>query len=320
MSGPDPEPGARGSEPLAPNASIDDILARVEHLSNTSGSGAEGPPTEQPASTAAESTSVAPSPDVPSAASYGSAAGTVPPPRPARPKRRLLATLGGILAVLIGLGAKVLVGVAVVGVGGQVLSSVFGGPFDRLPQATRDGFEQRLNSAIGPDASKLSETEYADRYSALVADGESRLGDPPLIAEVTYLTKMYDKADVATCATAARSEFSSTGSSFELNDKMWETLTQAELTSHIETQIAAIEAAAAKAPAQRTVSSDQADAAISRIFNVLTTEQKAILSDLTDSKTRTDEEACATARVFHDAEAALAPADLALLARYIASP
>jgi Spy/CpxP family protein refolding chaperone len=314
MSGPDPEPGARGSEPLAPNASIDDILARVEHLSNTSGSGAEGPPNDQPASIATE-TAAEPAP-----VADGLAAGTVPPPRPARPRGRLLATAGGILAVLIGIGAKVLVGVAVVGVGGQVLSSVFGGPFDRLPQATRDGFEQRLNTAIGPDASRLSETEYADRYTALVADGESRLGDPPLIAEVTYLTKMYDKADVATCATAARSEFSSTGSSFELNDKMWETLTQAELTNHIETQIAAIEAGAAKAPAQRTVSSDQADAAISRIFNVLTTEQKAILSDLTDSKARTDEEACATARVFHDAEAALAPADLALVARYIASP
>jgi hypothetical protein len=314
MSGPVPEPGARGSEPLAPNASIDDILARVEHLSNTSGSPAEGPTAEQPPS-------AAPSPGVSGGpTSDGSAAGTVAPSPAPRPKRRLLAAAGGILAVLLGLGAKVLIGVAVVGVGGQVLSSVFGGPFDRLPQATRDGFEQRLNAAIGPDASKLSEAKYAEQYNAMVADGESRLEDAPLIAEVTYLTKMFDKADVPTCATAARSEFSSTGSSFELNDKMWETLTQAELTNHIETQISAIEAAAAKAPAQRTVSSDQADPAISRIFNALTTEQKAILNDLTDGKTRTDEEACATARVFHDAEAALAPADLALLARYIASP
>lgn len=320
MSGPVPEPGARGSEPLAPDASIDDILARVQHLSTASGPEVEATAAEPPAP-------VAPSTDVSDGAAAdgegtggGWTAGTVPPSHAPRPRRRLLAAGGGILAVLLGVGAKVLIGVAVVGVGGHVLSSVFGGPFDRLPQATRDGFERRLNAAIGPDASKLSETAYADRYNAMVADGESRLEDAPLIAEVTYLTEMFDKSDVPTCATAARSEFSSTGRSFELGDKMWEMLSQTELMNHIETQISAIEAAAAKTPAQRTVSSDQADAAISRIFNVLTTDQKAILNDLTDGKTRTDQEACTTARVLHDAEARLAPADLALLARYIASP
>jgi len=300
MSGPTPEPEtdgndptAPGSEPLPPDATMDDILARVQHLSG------------------------APGPLEPDLGSEAALAVTPPPQKPQR--RGLFAAVGGIVAVLIGIGAKVVLSLAVVGVGGQVLSTLFGGPFDRLPSSTRDGFEQRLNAAIGPDAASLSESAYADRYNALLVDGEARLDDAPLMAELTYLDTMFTKADVATCAAAARSELSSTEATFELSDKMWAGLSQAELIAHIETQISAIEAAARKAPAQRTVTADQAASAINHVFGAVG-DQAAVLNDLADGKSRTDDEACGAARALHDAEIALTPADLALLARYSVSP
>ena len=312
VSGPTPTPGPRGSEPLPPDASMDDILARVEHLS-----GSPGP--ADPASSAPAPSVPAPAPvAVPDLAAEAALATAVPRAKPSR--RGLFAAGGGILAVLIGIGAKILIGVVVVGVGGQVLSSLFGGPFDRLPQSTRDGFEQRLNAAIGSDAGSLSESAYAERYNGLLVDGESRLEDGPLVAELVFLDTMFRKADVATCATAARSEFSSTGATFDLSDKMWENLSQAELTRHIETQVSAVEAAARKAPPQRTVTSDQASSAINQVFGAVSTDQSAILNDIAGGKTRTDQEACTAARTFHDAEAALTPADLALLARFSVSP
>jgi hypothetical protein len=207
-----------------------------------------------------------------------------------------------------------------VGVGGQVLGSLFGGPFEKLPQSTRDGFEQRLNAALGPNADKLSTQEYEDRYQQHLVDGLSRLEDGPLIGELQALAWMFDRADTATCAEAARSEFSSTSATFELSDKMWAQLTQDELIAHIETQVRAIEYSAAGAPAQWTVSADQARPAIDAIFASLDESTNTVLDDLSSGTTHTDAEACTAVRALHDAEIALPQANLALIARYTASP
>ena len=328
MSGPGPEPGwmpgpdpstesgtAAGDAPLAPNATMEDILARVRAMNET--------PVDH-------STSGATTPAPPAPASAAPGAGTTPPEAPvgwaapppaARPRRTgLIAGIAAVFAVLVGVGGKLLLGLAVAGVGGQVLTSLFGGPFEKLPQATRDGFEQRLNAALGPDADKLSTQEYQDRYEQRLVDGLSRLDDEPLIGELQALAWMFDRADTATCAEAARSEFSSTSATFALSDKMWAQLTPDELTAHIETQVRAIEYSAAGTPAQWTVTGDQARPAIDAIFSALGDDTNAVLDDLSAGTTRTDEEACTAVRALHDAEIALPQADLALIARYTASP
>jgi hypothetical protein len=310
MSEPPPDPAARGSEPLAPDASIDDILARVGHLGGSSAGsapGAEAPEAPVGVPAPAGPGDRIPVPDLAAA----------PPPR--RRRTGVIAALGGLLALVVGIGGKLILGLAVVGVGGQVLSSIFGGPFDKLPQATKDSFEQRLNAALGPDADKLSESDYAAKYDQLLLDGEPRLDDGPLINELVYLDKMFAAADVKTCAEAARSEFGSTGATFQLSDTMWATLSQDELTNHIETQISAVEAAARQAPPPHTVTSDEASSAISAILGALA-DQSTILNDLSDGTARTDDEACTAARAFHHAEVALSSADLALIARFSVSP
>lgn len=324
MSGPLPEPGSTpkpdpsteagppaGGSPLAPDASMEDILARVRAMNAT--------PVDHTASV--------PPPSVPGVPSAGSAVpdGPVgwaaPPPSTAKPRRTgLIAGIAAVFAVLIGVGGKLLLGLAVVGVGGQVLGSLFGGPFEKLPQSTRDGFEQRLNAALGPDADKLSTKDYEARYQQRLVDGMSRLEDGPLIGELQALAWMFDRADTATCAEAARSEFASTSATFALSDRMWAQLTQDELTAHIETQVRAIEYSAAGAPAQWTVTGDQARPAIDSIFATLDDQTNAVLDDLSSGTTRTDEEACTAVRALHDAEVALPQADLALIARYTASP
>jgi hypothetical protein len=293
-----------------------DILARVHAMGTTPG-GAEGSP-EPPAGVdsgtgSAGGTTV---PDGPIGFAYP------PPAAPAKRSRgRLVGGLAGLFAVIVGIGGKILLGLAVATVGGQVLGSIFGGPFEKLPQATRDGFEQRLNAALGPDADKLSEADYSSRYNTRLLDGLSRLDDAPLIAEVRYLAEMYDRADTATCAVAARNEIRSTDASFVLSDKMWSQLTQDELTAHIDTQIRAIEASVAGSPAQHTVTAAEADPAFQAILASLGDADVAVLDDLQGGKARTDDEACNAVRRFHDAEVALPPAELRLEARYVvASP
>ncbi|MBI3752162.1 MAG: hypothetical protein HY263_10980 [Chloroflexi bacterium] len=318
LPGPDPssEAGApAGGSPLAPDASMEDILARMRAMGTA------------PVDPSAEPAPPPPAPPAPGAPIGGALPpdgpiGWAAPPRPAAKPRRtgLLAGIAAAFAVLIGIGGKLLLGFAVVGVGGQVLGSLFGGPFEKLPQSTRDGFEQRLNAALGPDADKLSTKDYEDRYQQRLVDGLSRLEDGPLIGELQALTWMFDRADTSTCAEAARSEFSSTSATFALSDGMWAQLTQDELTAHIETQVRAIESSAAGAPAQWTVTADQAQPAIDSIFATIGDDVNAVLSDLSSGATRTDEEACTAVRALHDAEIALPPADLALIARYTASP
>lgn len=324
MSGPGPEPGSTpapepstqpgtpaGGAPLAPNASMEDILARVRAMNEV--------PADHAAAGSGPSVSVPPAGE---ASPPGTAVGwAAPPPAPARPRRTgLIAGIAAAFAVLVGVGGKLLLGLAVAGVGGQVLTSLFGGPFEKLPQSTRDGFEQRLNAALGPDADKLSTQAYQDRYDQRLVDGLSRLDDGALIGELQALAWMFDRADTATCAEAARSEFSSTSATFALSDKMWAQLTQDELTAHIETQVRAIEFSAAGSPAQWTITADQARPAVESIFATLGDGTNAILDDLSAGTARTDEEACTAVRALHDAEIALPQADLALIARYTASP
>ena len=347
MSGPTPEPGSTptpeggaseppspaGSGPLPPDASMEDILARVRALNAAT---PEPPPPDAttPGTTAPDGGSVDPaSPPVGDALSPSGgmppAGGlpndpigwSAPPAQPRKPSRgRLIAGIGAAFAVIVGLGGKLLLGLAVAGVGSQVLGSLFGGPFEKLPQATRDGFEQRLNAALGPDADKLSAKEYGDRYNQHLVDGLSRLDDGPLIAELQYLAKMFDRADVAACAAAARSELASTEATFELSDIMWSQLTEAELTAHIDTQVRAIEYSAAGAPAQFTVTEDQAGPAVDAIFAALDAQTNSVLDDLANGTERTDAEACSAGRALHDAEVALPQAQLAIIARFTASP
>lgn len=320
---PEPSPGSSGVGPVGPNASMADILARMQTLGTTPASAApEAPPdaaatgpAAAPAGQPAVEPGGQPAPDGPVGWAYPPA--SVPPKRP---RGRLIAGIAGIFAIVVGLGAKLLLGLAVAGVGSQVLGSIFGGPFEKLPQATRDGFEQRLNAALGPDAAKLSETDYANRYNALLIDGLPRLEDQPLVKELQYLAEMFDRADTATCAEAARSEFGSTASTFELSDKMWSQLSQDELTGHIDTQIRAIEASAAGSPPQRTVSDAEVSPAIDRIVGSLGDSTNGVLNDLQSGTTRTDDEACSAVRAFHAAEVALPPASLALVARYTGQP
>ena len=345
MSSPTPEPGApggaqqpgtsdaqpateaSGSQPLGANASMSDILARMQAMGAENAAAGREPAASASDAAGQPPEAGSPMPDAAGSGSSADAAGPVGfayPPAvaapPRKPRARLFAAIGGILAVVVGLGGKILLGLAVAGVGSQVLGSLFGGPFEKLPQSTKDGFEQRLNTALGPDADKLSEKDYADKYNAYLVDGLSRLGDDKLVSEVNVLTVMFDRADTATCAEAARSEWGTTGSTFEVSDKMWALLSQDELVGHIETQVEAVEASAAKAPPQVTVSADQARTPVESVFAAIGDTNNAVLDDLAAGTTRTDAEACGAVKAFHDAELALPGDQLAVVARFTASP
>jgi hypothetical protein len=69
------------------------------------------------------------------------------------------------------------------------------------------------------------------------------------------------------------------------------------------------------------VTAAEADPAFQAIVASLADADVAVLDDLQGGTDRTDEEACTAVRAFHDAEAALPPAQLSLEARYVvASP
>jgi hypothetical protein len=101
---------------------------------------------------------------------------------------------------------------------------------------------------------------------------------------------------------------------------MWNALSQDEYIDHIEIQVQAVEAAARKAPAQRTVLEDDGSAAFEKVWTTMTDEQIAVLDDLNAGTARTDAEACTAIRLLHHGQLALGPADRATVARWVVSP
>lgn len=252
------------------------------------------------------------------AVSSPAAAGATPPARP-RNRTRWGLVVGGATA-LGALAVKVLIGFLAVSVAGQALGALFGGPYDRLPSDVRSGFELRLDSALGSQLNGLSDADRTARVQALIDDGLPRLDDATLVARFGLLGQAIDQTDVATCAAFARADFGGTQASDEVSTKLVSGLDDPSLQRWVEINIEAIEAAARGAPPAHVITADDANAQLTTLVDGLSAADQATSSSLTSGGTVTDADACAVERSLDQGTLALAPADLAVMARLVVSP
>ena len=234
----------------------------------------------------------------------------------AKPKRGRIAALGGGIVVVVGLVALrfILVGAAAVG-----WTAAFGGPWDKLPASTRDGYEQRIKAAMGEEIFKKSDTEIGTKMDSLILDGLPRLSDDLLVKRMSLFSLMYGRIDVATCARQARIELAATGT-YDMDDSLVNTLSTDEYTALIESNVQAIETASRGAPAQQVPSQTAVDAAYAHLFDLLGTESTTAIVDLSNGTEMSDEATCRATRSLYDHLAAVTDAEQIVLARDFVAP
>lgn len=286
-AGPDRE--ASSSDPLRPNATIDEIRARVAHLS------AAEPLVETVASASepAEATDA----------------------RSAKPRGRVLfAGIGGAGAIGIGIVivlAKVGLKLFAVGVAAAALGGLFGDRYSQLPASQRVAFEQRYDAAIGSSLDGLSDEEQSARLQELVTHGASRLDDAALMSWARLDTKAHLATDVKTCATIARGWFVESTDQATIGaavSKSYDALSIDDYGTLIDLDLKALEAERAGSPAVRSVSDTVMDPVFNGVYAAVGTVDRQTIAALASGTSASDDAACSALRGI-DAAAAGLPAD-----------
>lgn len=287
--------------------------------SQSNPTGQDGPPASSPADPASpgfapaapSTSSIPPTPLVADSA----AGGWQPQPRQ---RRGRIASIGvGVVAVVGFLLVKVLPGFLVATVAAGALSSVFGGPYDRLPSDFRQGIEARYAQAF-PDLKNASSDQVDARVSAAIQDGLPRLDDDSLTRYWVATAAAFGATDTATCAAIVRAEMSG-GDASGLYRKLADTLDQPHLEALIDVSVSAAEASVRQSPARRTVTEAEASGEVSRVMATLTPAQISAFVALVEKQTVSDADACNAWKAFLGSVSGLAPADRATVIRYIIS-
>src|SRR3954447_4054870 len=182
---------------------------------------------------------------------------------------RRAALITGI-AILAGLTLKIGTGLLVTGVAGSALSTMFGGPYQRLPSEYRQEIEGRVRTAI-PGIDKMSSGEAGPRITALVSDGLLRLDDAATVTYWSAIGTALNRADTSRCAAVARESIGGgSTSSRSVASKLPETLDEPTLESLLTVTVSAIEASSRQSPARHTVDEAVAGPLINRFAAGLT--------------------------------------------------
>jgi hypothetical protein len=312
MNEEEPQSTLDGTAPLRPGASIDEIQARVAHLSSgeaTSSSPIPETPVGGPASTAeaeAASATADPSTETPAPSGFMSTADVaamgVGTPGAAKPRRRGLRALGGAGAVIFGIilvAAKFGLKLFAVGVAAVALSGAFGDRYSKLPSNQRDAFEQRYQQIFGSSLDGLSDAVRTAQLDDLVSKGAGRLDDASLVLWTQIDTRAYAAADTATCATIARGWFSKSTDRVAVEaavSKAYDGLSNDDYASIIDLDLKAMAAEKAGSPAVRSVS----DATMAPVFQALdgaiTSIDGSTIDALVGGQAVKDTEACTALR------------------------
>jgi len=286
-----------GREPLRPDATIDEIQARVSHLSAESAP--DGDQIEP---------SVAPAPEAPA---------------PKAKRTRLLGGLGAVGIGLVILVAKVGFKLLAVGVAATALSGAFGSRYDQLPANQRQSFEQRYDAALGTSLDNLSDKDRSARMSELVTHGAARLDDPSLVLWTQLDARAAAATDTKTCAEIARGWFTKGADQATVSAavaKSYESLSTDDYGAVLDLDLKAIEAETAGTPAVRSVT----DAAMEPVFGSLdaffATADGQTIDAMSSGTAATDEAACSALRNLQSAAATLPTDQFAVWAVWTSVP
>lgn len=228
-----------------------------------------------------------------------------------------LLVIGGALGAVF---VKFVLPLILVGVAGEVIGVAFGGPYMRLPGDVRQGFESRLERAVGNTIDDLSDAEQAARIQALVDGGLPRLGDSQIDTNFRLASKAITSVDDASCATLARAIFAGTEQPEDASTKMVGSLSDSELQQWFEIRVAAIEAEVAGAPAAVVVGDDDVAPLYDKLFDLMNEEHLETIQAMSSGATVEDAAICAAVRGLYTSVLTLAPDEVTLFARYDISP
>jgi hypothetical protein len=247
-----------------------------------------------------------------------------PMPHPAQKKRSLGAGLGVALAIggaaLGAIFVKFVLPLILVGAAGQVFDAAFGGPYMRLPEDVRAGFEQRIETAVGDRFEGQSDAEQTASILALVKGGLPRLDDGLVTTNFQLTGKAIGAVDVASCAAVSRAFVTGSEPPNDPITAMVGTLTDAELGQWFEIRVSAIEDELAGSPAAIDISDEEVAPLYDKIFAIMEPAHIQTIGSIAGGQSVEDEPLCEAVRGLYSSVLTLPTEDVTLFARYDVSP
>jgi hypothetical protein len=250
----------------------------------------------------------------------GGAPESVASPPPRRPKAAVLAGLGVIAAVVVGIGLKFVLPLVIGGVIGGAFTGAFGGPWERLPSDVKAGYEQRLEAAVGNRLEGLSETEQAAKIQSWLYGGLVRLDDTKLIRHLELEVQALRLADEPTCAAFGRQSMTGQTTSEDTGEKLIGTLDQAAIGEWVGLSVEAIESELRGSPEAIRVSEADSAAATGRLIGGLNPAELETFAAMDSGRTVSDGDTCAAIRSLYNGILLLDPQDKATMARVDIQP
>lgn len=229
----------------------------------------------------------------------------------------VLAIVGAALGAIF---VKFVLPLILVGAAGQVFDGVFGGPYTRLPDDVRAGFEQRLKAAVGTTLDGQSEAEQSATILAMVAGGLPRLDDGLVGANFRLTAKAIGAVDVASCAAVSRAFVVGGEPPPEPVTAMVNTLSDSELQQWFEIRVSAVEAQARGTPAQVLIDEEAVAPLYDELFEIMDPAHIETIGQIANGQTVEDAPLCTAIRGLYDSVLTLSAEDTTLFARYDVSP
>jgi hypothetical protein len=246
--------------------------------------------------------------------SYSVQTPVTPPPQ--KRSRTLMGVVGGVAAVIGVVAVKVGIGFVAAGVVSGAISSVFGGPFSRLPSDQRQQYESRMKSAVGDRLDGLSDSEASKKVQDWIADGLLRLDDARLVHRMDLEISALNRADVAVCATFSRQALGGLEVSADTSQTLINALDTAALGDWIGINVEALEAELHSSPPQVRISEQAAGSAMVALFRRLPDTTQTAISRIAAGEALADAAACGAVRAVYVSVLGLNPTVKNLVSRY----
>jgi len=238
------------------------------------------------------------------------------PPAPRRARRAPIVAGLAILAGVIGtIGWKILVGTVAVGIVGGTLSSLFGGPWDKLPSDVRASYQQRLETAVGKRLDGLSNTAAATQIETWLKGGFIRLDDHKLVRHLQLEIDALNRVAEKDCASFGRSSVGGKSVDSETSQTLTASLDQAGIVELIGLNVDAVEAELRGSPSAVHASDGMSGPILQRMLANLTPTQVQTITAVTSGGSPNDHDVCDMIRGIYRGASSLDPSSLAILAR-----
>jgi hypothetical protein len=223
-----------------------------------------------------------------------------------------LAILAGVIGTI---GWKLLVGTVAAGVVGGTLSSLFGGPWEKLPSEVRSSYQHRLETAIGNRLDSVSDTAATTQFRTWLQSGYARLDDARLVRHLQLEIDALRRADEKDCASFGRQSVGGTTVDGDTSAHLIASLDQASMAEFLGLNVDAIEAELRGSPAPVIVSNAESGALFERLLGGLNASQMQTLSSMSSGSSVDDHATCEAIRGLYGQSLALDAPSLAVLAR-----